>query len=645
MVRSTWSASCDARGVQLWRTKGISSSTTWNSQNADGFGIDHLKTESFAYGYEGCAAKDAEFSVRSAVQEAADKRWSTLTFGLQASSESDRYGWKRFSDDAYLRVKYNRPPSQVRMSQLTMEYGGIHKKPGDATRVRTLGKIYANNVADPDGDSVAVQFQAKWDAGDGEGLIARWKPGLTSSKRSGSDFAISLPSSIPANKTVHWYARSYDGAQFSPWSYAGGATGCYFVYDTSVPKAPAVASGEHPASDPENPEDPWLDEVGQYGTFELNSSSTDVTRYRWGFNGDPVSANQVSTSAGAGRSVKVLPAKPGLNFITAQAFDEAGNGSEIRTYQFKVKAGQPERATWQLDEGAGATEAEGSTPPRTLGLHGGAATGAEGVAGRGLSLTGADGYASTDLSVADTMRGFSVSAWVKLSEVPDHAAMVASQVGNHTAGFELYYSASYGRWVFNTFAADEPGATIVRAMAGTPGGVKAGEWTHLVGTYDGVDKKLQLFVNGKLQITGRVASSEEVQVVDADQRAGEAVAEAGDARRHGASGPGTPTHSLRWVSVRGRWSVPRPAVMVRMDVGPVMSTACHTPAGLMAASPGPSRMRSGTPSRSRVTVTDPLRQTTSSSPAGWLSQWSPGPSPSKIITIRPSAPSAATAAL
>ena len=76
-----------------------------------------------------------------------------------------------------------------------------------------------------------------------------------------------------------------------------------------------------------------------------------------------------------------------------------------------------------------------------------------------------------------------------------------------------------------------------------------------------------------------------------------------------------------------------------------MSTTCHTPAGLMVASPGTSRTRSGTPSTSRVTVTDPLRQTTSSSPAGWLSQWSPSPSPSKIITIRPSAPSAATAAL
>ncbi|WP_143070951.1 DNRLRE domain-containing protein, partial [Streptomyces malaysiense] len=168
VVRNTWSASCDARSVQLWRTKDISSSTTWNSQNASGFWIKQLSSKSFAYDFEGCAAKDAEFDVKSAVQEAADKNWSTMTFGLQAASESDAYGWKRFSDDAYLRVRYNRPPSQIRTSQLTMEYGGMCKKWDFAPRVRTLGKISANNVTDPDGDNVAVQFQAKWDSGDAE---------------------------------------------------------------------------------------------------------------------------------------------------------------------------------------------------------------------------------------------------------------------------------------------------------------------------------------------------------------------------------------------------------------------------------------------------------------------------------------------
>ncbi|MGY5081495.1 hypothetical protein ACWIGX_31100 [Streptomyces nigrescens] len=127
VVRNTWSASCSKREVELWRTKAISSSTTWNSQNESGFWQKHLSSDSFAYGYEGCAAKDGEFNVRSAVQQAADSKWPTLTFGLKAGSESDGYAWKRFSDKAYLRVTYNRPPPQVRPSQLTMEYGGTCK--------------------------------------------------------------------------------------------------------------------------------------------------------------------------------------------------------------------------------------------------------------------------------------------------------------------------------------------------------------------------------------------------------------------------------------------------------------------------------------------------------------------------------------
>ncbi|WP_354431683.1 LamG-like jellyroll fold domain-containing protein [Streptomyces sp. FZ201] len=497
VVRNTWSASCSDRGVQLWRTKGISSSTTWNSQNNSDFWIDHLKTESFAYGYDGCAAKDAEFDVRSAVQQAANGKWSTMTFGLRASSETDEYGWKRFSDDAFLRVKYNRPPPQVKMSQLTMEYGGTCKKPESAARVRSLGKIYANNVTDPDGDNVAVQFQAKWDSGDGKGLIVRWKPALTSYKKSGSGFSISLPS-VTANKTVHWYVRSYDGAQYSPWSYSGDPTGCYFVYDTKVPKAPTITSGEYPASDPENPEDPWYDGVGKYGYFDIDSPDTDVTKYWFGINGDPTSKNVLTTTSGALKTAKVLPDKPGINFITAQAFDSAGNNGEIRTYQFRVKAGQSERATWQLDEGAGASAAKGSAPQRTAELRGGVTLGVSGAKGSAASFDGVDDYAVTDIPTVDTSTGFAVSAWAKLSELPDHAAVIAAQPGNHSPGFELYYSKTFDRWAFNQYASDTPNASIVRAMQASPGGAKAGEWTHVVGSYSSTYDEMNLYVNGQL---------------------------------------------------------------------------------------------------------------------------------------------------
>ncbi|MCX4237244.1 DNRLRE domain-containing protein [Streptomyces sp. A15ISP2-DRY2] len=491
VVRNTWSASCTARGVQLWRTKDISSSTTWNTQKASGFWIDHLKTESFAHGYDGCAAKDAEFDVKSAVQQAANKKWSTMTFGLQASSETDPDGWKRFSDDAFLRVQYNRPPPQIKMSQLTMQYGGTCKRSGSLARVRTLGVINANNITDPDGDRVAVQFQAKWDGGS-------WNPARTATRTSGSSFAISLPSSIPPNKQINWYARSYDGAQYSPWSYAGDPTACYFIYDTKIPKAPAVTSGEYPAVDPSDPDDPWWDGVGRYGSFEVKAADTDVTTYWYGINSDPSSKNKVTTSGGAAQVIKVLPAKPGVSFFTAQAFDSAGNSSEIRTYQYRVKAGQPERATWQLDEAAGTNEAKGSTPPRALALSGGVTSGVSGVQGTAVEFNGTDGYASTDLAVVNTSGGFAVSAWVRLSKIPDSTAVVATQPGNNAPGFELYYSKTYDRWAFNQYKADSADAAIARVMPAQAGGVSAGVWTHLVGSYSSTADVLQLFIDGRL---------------------------------------------------------------------------------------------------------------------------------------------------
>ncbi|WP_338485669.1 LamG-like jellyroll fold domain-containing protein [Streptomyces sp. SCSIO 75703] len=143
VVRNTWSASCSARTVELYETKGISSSTTWADQDNSGFWPKKLASESFAYGYSGCAAKDAEFNVKSAVQAAADRKDASMTFGLRAASESDGNAWKRFSDKAYLRVRYNRPPAQIKMSQLTMEYGGTWKKP----TVRTLGRSGAGEGA------------------------------------------------------------------------------------------------------------------------------------------------------------------------------------------------------------------------------------------------------------------------------------------------------------------------------------------------------------------------------------------------------------------------------------------------------------------------------------------------------------------
>ncbi|MFE7974265.1 LamG domain-containing protein [Streptomyces shenzhenensis] len=502
VVNETHSYSCTKTDVQLWRTKGISSSTTWNTQTASGFWVDLQKTLSEAKGFNGdCPGGSLEFWALRAVQQAAANGWSTTTFGLKARDENDMLSWKRFSDDAWLRVQYNRPPTQIRMSQLTQDPGGACSS--TAKRVRILPTIRATNVTDPDGDNVSVQFQASWDTGDGKGYTARWTSARTTYKKSGSDFSISLPTSIPKNKNIGWHVRSYDSAQWSPWSYTGSATDCNMVYDTSAPPGPSIASTQYPASDPEDPNDPWLDGVGRYGTFTIDSSSTDVSKYWFGINSDPTSAHTLTTTGGAAQTTKFMPTKSGVNFITAQAFDTAGNGSEIRTYQFRVNAGQPDRLNMKLNEPASSTQVSGSGGDWSAQLYG-ATPGGEGVVGRSLHVDGVDDYAATVSPVLNTGKSFSVSLWAKMPEQGAPGAPVAiAQAGANTSGFEIYYSNVLGGWQFLRHTRDGSGTTTVRAsQPPCPDSDKAcaasrlGIWTHLTGVFDNTAHLMKLYVNG-----------------------------------------------------------------------------------------------------------------------------------------------------
>ncbi|MER0242186.1 LamG-like jellyroll fold domain-containing protein [Streptomyces sp. HSW2009] len=507
VVRETHAASCDAREVQLWRTKAISSATTWNSQNASGFWADHLRSKSFAYGADGCAAADAEFEVAGVVRQAAEQGWPSITFGLRASNEGDRYGWKRFADDAYLRVKYNRRPTQLRTAQLTSDPGGTCQPADRAVRVRSLPTVRVNHVTDPDGDSVGVQFQATWDAGDGQGWKPRWTSATSTRKRSGSDFSTRLPASLPKNKRVDWHVRVWDGAQWSPWSYDGSAHGCNLVLDTSVPAGPTISSGQYPASDPENPEDPWRDGVGRYGTFAIESATPDVVRYWFGVNEQPSSKHTLNTSGGGAKSLRFLPTRPGVNFITAQAFDAAGNGSEPRTYSFRVRAGQPPPLPGQPTAPPPAPGGGGGGGGGPAGGAGGARAGTAGVTGGGLHLDGTDDYAATASPVLNTGKSFTVAAWAKLpAGGVSGTPVVLAQAGTHASGYELYYSSASGGWVFLRHTGDAAtGNGVARAAqapcpaadTGCPAG-RLGTWTHLAGVFDHPAGELRLYVNGKL---------------------------------------------------------------------------------------------------------------------------------------------------
>ncbi|MDJ1135472.1 LamG domain-containing protein [Streptomyces iconiensis] len=126
--------------------------------------------------------------------------------------------------------------------------------------------------------------------------------------------------------------------------------------------------------------------------------------------------------------------------------------------------------------------------------------GQPGVAGKSAAFDGDSGYARIGEESGphiNSSRSFAVSAWARLDERPDHAAIITAQAGHDRPGFELYYSAAYGRWAFNQYAADHVDASPVRAMQPTGTTARAGEWVHLVGVHDTVADTLTLYVNGQ----------------------------------------------------------------------------------------------------------------------------------------------------
>ncbi|MDH6123948.1 hypothetical protein [Kitasatospora sp. GP82] len=271
-VTETHSYSCDARPVQLWWTSGFDQGTNWNSTQESGFWQQHLQTVDTARGYDGCAGDWLEFGaggVKSIVQTVADNGWDYLNLGLRAEDESDLYGWKRFSADAYLKVQYNLPPRQTSMSDLSMQPGSVCQ--ATTVRVNKIPQVTAK-ASDPDGDPVAVQFSAAWDSGDGGGWKRRWwstdnnaGEAPTDFKASGSLFSYTLPSSLPLNTRIAWDMRVWDGAQWGPTSSAGdGASGCYVLVDTTAPDGPTVNASDYPVTSSPSGDLAWVDGVGRY---------------------------------------------------------------------------------------------------------------------------------------------------------------------------------------------------------------------------------------------------------------------------------------------------------------------------------------------------------------------------------------------
>ncbi|MEU9839388.1 LamG-like jellyroll fold domain-containing protein [Actinomadura sp. NPDC048032] len=479
--------------VQLWRTTTLQSYATWNNTNNSSVWMDQLASRDVAY----CSKTPVEFggsALRSHVQDAVNKGYSTITFGLKAYSESTMDWWKRFSDDAYLKVQYNNPPLQPDTDTMFADPGTKCLPSGQAKTVNDLSTLYAY-LKDPDTEDknkVQGQFTLHWATkADGSDWGPKWTSALTPAKTSNTRFQVKLPSTTPQKTKIAWGVRSWDGEQWGPWSYDGAQTGCYFYYDPSVPAKPTITSTDYPA------DDTWHGSVGQTGVFTIADSAAVADRYVITVNDEP--GRTVTTTAGAARQVGIAPTRSGPNIVTVQAFAPSNQNGTPVSYEFRANAGSDPVARFDLDEGAGATTLQAVTrdaePAVSATVHGGVTTGVDGQVDQGLQIDGVTGHASTSAPLVDTTKSFAVSAWVRLEDPGGRTRTVLSQDGASISGFYLKFEPATRKWALSKLTSDSTGAASYQAYS--PRQAELNAWTHLVGVYDANSKRLQIYVNGE----------------------------------------------------------------------------------------------------------------------------------------------------
>ncbi|MFE0632631.1 LamG-like jellyroll fold domain-containing protein [Streptomyces sp. NPDC058864] len=382
----------------------------------------------------------------------------------------------------------NLPPKQPLVQDLQTQSKACAT--GDDTPYVSQPPRLSAVMYDPEEDNQPIEssplygeFEAWWT--DAAGVEQR-RIFTTSTLSSGSRFYWTMPTDIPANTVVSWHVRANDTKATSEWSDEGDGSVCSFVYDDVSPEKAAISSPEYP-----NPEQVfWVDGVGVYGHFTMDSPSDDVVSYTYGFLGGPygtVSAER----PGAAVTIPYLPLTTGPKSLTVRAIDRSGRSSAQSSYDFNVKAGRAPVARWKLDDPAGSrsASAEAGTAARagtgvTFGGPAPAGTGASAT----VSLDGSGhGFLTPDAPATDISKTFAVSAWVRPAETGRNMT-VASQDGDGKPAFSL------------GLRSQDPGPVWSFAIAGarvTGGAPETGEWAHLLGLYDAETGRAQLYVNGQ----------------------------------------------------------------------------------------------------------------------------------------------------
>ncbi|MGW0577633.1 LamG domain-containing protein [Streptomyces sp. NPDC002920] len=519
-VEHIYSASPTAEPIQLYRIGGqnynVTSSSDWSNTKDDW--DDYLQTVDKAISPTSCSSQanlhfesGASGELTSEIKTAAAGGWNSMTLGLRAADESRFAEWKRICGNAYLSIKYNNLPRQIKTSDMSTDPGGLCKWGSGREYTEVPPKLQAI-ASDPDHgngqtDKVKVEFKLEWtDPTTKEAKSYSYTTPDWLSPTAGTRFTHTAKSSIPQNTVIYWSARANDGDGNGPWSYDGDtAQRCEFIYDKTLPGKPNVLSKQYPS------DTVYHDGVGTYGTFTFapnpNDSipDTDVVKYRYAFDSTASPATTATpTAAGGSVSVQWMPTRSGRHWVDVVAVDKAENPSTKAHYEFLVSEGTPVVAQWNLADQAGDTEAHDESGEFSATAGTAVAFGADGPGGKVDKAAHFDGsseaYLDASETVLDTAKSFSVSAWVRPTAL-DKDMTVVSQDGTGEPGFTFGYDASAQTWKFSVPVNDVDSLGEWKAVSTGVTPVKD-QWVLLTGVYDAqksTGPQLQLYINKDLK--------------------------------------------------------------------------------------------------------------------------------------------------
>jgi len=232
--------------------------------------------------------------------------------------------------------------------------------------------------------------------------------------------------------------------------------------------------------------------VRMYNGFNVGETSKAVY---W----DAMSVKEVT---GTSTAVSISPPKGGSNVLSVRSRTAAGSSSDPTIYEFLVKPSDAEWL-WTMGPNGAGTGVDSVPSGFTAAIVG---QGASFVEGHDTLATALDGtsYLQAGSPVLDTASaaGFTVAAWVRLTDVNNGNRVAVSQGDANGAMFTLGFrsdldldadSVNDKAWCF-IVRNDATGSQTTQAC--TTEYVVEGDWVALAGVMNRSTNKIQLYVNG-----------------------------------------------------------------------------------------------------------------------------------------------------